>query len=201
MANNETEVLKVITFCYGQRAQEKELEKSKALCEKLGLSQEIIDITWLSNISNSSLTNKDNEVPVGDDVVIDSLEVSKETAKSVWVPNRNGVFLNVAGAYADALNADVVIPGFNLEEAQTFPDNSTEYMKALDHSFSYSTQNKVKVACFTDKLNKTEIVMLARGLNIDFNMIWPCYFSGDTICGQCESCKRYLNAIDKAGLN
>jgi len=80
-------------------------------------------------------------------------------------------------------------------EAATFPDNSSEFIKAANSSLSFSTQNKVEVESFTIDSNKKQIVELGRALNMNFDLIWPCYFSGENLCKECESCKRYLAAL------
>jgi 7-cyano-7-deazaguanine synthase len=87
------------------------------------------------------------------------------------------------------------VPGFNKEEAETFPDNSAAYLKSATDSFQYSTSNRVKVLCFTTDKSKTEIVKLGLELKVDFKNIWPCYHSFEKWCGQCESCKRSKRAL------
>jgi 7-cyano-7-deazaguanine synthase len=184
-----------VTFDYGQRAAKKEIEKAKALTKKLKVPHLVIDIKWLGKLGGSSLTDKKKTVPQAAKVKIDDLKTSQETAKSVWVPNRNGVFLNIAASIAEANSIPVIIPGFNIEEAQTFPDNSKEFISALNESFVFSTNRKVKVECYTTDLNKTEIVKLGQSLGVDFKLVWPCYFSYAKPCGQCESCLRFIRAI------
>jgi 7-cyano-7-deazaguanine synthase len=157
-ALGELEVVGVVTFDYGQHARDQELACSRAVCTKYGLKQYVIPLQFFAEISKSSLNTSPDDLPSGEQVHIDDLEASQKSAKSVWVPNRNGVFLNIGAAFAEALGADAIIPGFNKEEAVTFPDNSIDYMKALDQSFSLSTQNKVKVKCYSHEMTKTEIV-------------------------------------------
>ncbi|MCB0386643.1 MAG: 7-cyano-7-deazaguanine synthase, partial [Bdellovibrionales bacterium] len=136
--------------------------------------------------------------PVGGEVQIDADERSQETAKAVWVPNRNGIFLNIAAAFAEGLGARIVLAGFNLEEAQTFPDNSQEYLDAATDALKFSTANQVKVQSYCASLTKTEIVKRAQELRLPFTSIWPCYFSGEEWCGQCESCQRFARAVREA---
>ncbi len=183
-----------LTLNYGQKALKKELEKSQKLTEKLKVKHEVIELSFFKNLGSSSLTSEALSIPVGDEIKIDSLEKSQSSAVKVWVPNRNGIFLNIAAGIAEAIKADFVIPGFNLEEAQTFPDNSENFMKALDHAFSFSTANGVKVRCYTTKLNKTQIFKRALELKIDFKDLWPCYKAMEKWCGQCESCLRFKRA-------
>ena len=199
-AHRAGKVVMALTFNYGQKAAKKEIEKSKALCAKLEIPHEVIDLSFFKSFQGSSLINKSLSIPGQNEVQIDDLKASQKTAKSVWVPNRNGIFLNIAAGFAENLKADFIIPGFNLEEATTFPDNSEDFLKSLDNSFSYSTSNKVKTKCFTTKLNKTEIVKRAVELKVPLHDLWPCYHDEETWCGVCESCQRAKRAFTANGL-
>lgn len=194
-AMNHIEVVRVLTFDYGQRACEREISQSQKICRELRLSHQVIELPWFKDITQTSLVNRSAKVPLGEQVKIDDLSQSNMTAKSVWVPNRNGVFLNIAASVAEGLGAKFIVPGFNKEEAATFPDNSADYMVALDRAFGFSTANQIKVLCYTSEKNKTEIVKMGRELKVPFELIWPCYFNGENICEQCESCQRFLRAL------
>ncbi|MFN8944686.1 MAG: 7-cyano-7-deazaguanine synthase QueC, partial [Pseudobdellovibrionaceae bacterium] len=191
------EIVLALTFDYGQRAASKEIERAQALCEKLNIDHQVISLPWFSQFQSSSLLNKNMKVPIGAQIQMDDIQASKDSAKSVWVPNRNGIFLNIAAGFAEALGAQYVIPGFNIEEAQTFPDNSEAFMKALDHSFSFSTANHIQVKCYSHTMNKTGIVSEGKKLGMDFTQLWPCYHNNDHWCGECESCQRFKRALDQ----
>ncbi len=199
-ADRELDVVLALTFNYGQRAFTGENTASAEFCRQLGLKHRLIDLTWFRDFTETSLINLSQEIPVGDRVDIDGEEASIETAKAVWVPNRNGIFLNIAAGFAEGLGAEYVIPGFNLEEAQTFPDNSQDYLQALDVSFSFSTANQVKTKCFTTEMTKPEIARLGKTLNVDFSQMWPCYHNGHKWCGKCESCQRDRRALQEIGV-
>ena len=190
-----------LSFDYGQRAAAKEIECAARIAAHLGIPHKVLDVTWFKDFNKSSLLVESEVVPTGDAVQIDNLERSFETAKSVWVPNRNGIFLNIAAAFAEAMGADSVIPGFNAEEAATFPDNTREFMEQTTRALKYSTSNKVTVGCYTVHLKKTDIVRLGQGLKVPWEMIWPCYFAGDKWCGECESCLRSKRAFQSAGVS
>lgn len=194
------QVVLALTFDYGQRAAAKEIECAKKVCERLKVPHRILNLDFFKDFGQSSLVDTAKELPLNRDVSIDDLDQSKKTAKSVWVPNRNGIFLNIAAGFAEALKADVVIPGFNREEATTFPDNSYEFLEQSSRSLSYSTANGVRVHCPTVHLNKTEIVKRGMELKVDWSLIWPCYQSGLDWCGQCESCLRSKRAMEACGL-
>jgi 7-cyano-7-deazaguanine synthase len=199
-ARAEGAVLKAITFDYGQKAAVREIAQSQKICEKYGIDHQIVGLPFFKDFTKTSLIAQDQTIPQETEVDIHSQETSRKTADRVWVPNRNGIFLNVAAGFAEGLGADVVVPGFNLEEAQTFADNSKAYLEVLNDSFSYSTLRKISVKCYTTDLNKTEIVKLGLSLGLDIHDLWPCYFGGAQWCGQCESCLRFKNALSQAGI-
>ncbi len=194
-AYQDYEIELVLTFDYGQVAALKEIQCSKSICQKLKLNHRILDLGWIKTFSQSALNH--GEIPVGNEIDIESHQISLENAHKVWVPNRNGIFLNIAAGFAEGLGASLVIPGFNWEEAQTFPDNSEEFVCSVNKSLFFSTNKRVQVKCFTLELSKSQIVKEAIKLGVDFKQIWPCYFSGEQWCRQCESCQRFLRAIDE----
>jgi 7-cyano-7-deazaguanine synthase len=195
VAQAKTEVVLALTFDYGQRASQKELQCAEKICRHYKVPWQVIDIKWLKNLGQSSLTKKDRNVPVGAAVSIDNMKTSKKSAHSVWIPNRNGVFLNIAAAFAESLKAEMVIPGFNAEEAKTFPDNSLSFIEKINQALSFSTMNRVKTKCFTIQMQKPEIVKLGLYHQVPFHLMWPCYFSSTKWCGQCESCQRAKRAF------
>ncbi|MGE0763042.1 MAG: 7-cyano-7-deazaguanine synthase QueC [Bdellovibrionales bacterium] len=200
-APRDYDVVRALTFDYGQRAAQSEISTAKKLCARLKVSHQVIELPWFRDFTHTSLVNTKENVPVGHQVSIDQLAESQETAKAVWVPNRNGIFLNIAAAYAEGLGAQVVLTGFNAEEAVTFPDNSIPYLESLNHAFSFSTANQVRVQSYCANLSKTQIVAEARHIGLPLDMVWPCYFSGDEWCGQCESCQRFARAVRAASIS
>jgi 7-cyano-7-deazaguanine synthase len=115
------------------------------------------------------------------------------------VPNRNGVFVAVAAAFAEALGAPVVVAGFNAEEAALFPDNSRPFISACNRSLHYSTAARVKLISYTSSANKTEIVERGLRLGVPLEYVYPCYGEGPRPCGRCASCRRTAEALTNAG--
>lgn len=193
-AVQETDVKLCLNINYGQRAAQKEALAAEKLVAHYNLKLEKIKLDFLARITKTSLVNQAEEVPEPEEKFLDS-EIAFQTAAKVWVPNRNGTFINVAAAYAETLDCQLIITGFNKEEAQTFPDNSIEFLDAINKSLTYSTQNQPKVISYTQDLDKKEIVQLGKSLNLPFDYIWSCYHGGEVMCGKCESCRRYLRAL------
>lgn len=200
-AKSLSEVVLAVHFDYGQKAASSEAAYSRAFCQRRQIPFEIIDVQFLAEWSKSSLNKKDVALPVGDAVNIESEKASQKTANSVWVANRNGLFLNIAAAAAEGLGAEQIVPGFNLEEAQTFPDNSAEFLKAINESFRFSTRGKVKAHAYSISMNKTEILKEYLVLGGKLNELWPCYQNAHLWCGECESCLRFKRAVEANGLD
>ncbi len=198
-AREVSEVVLALTFDYGQRAAVRETENARLIAERAGVRHQVVTLPWFKEFTKTSLVDRASQVPVSEMVSIDDLHVSEQTAKAVWVPNRNGIFLNVAAGFAEGLGADWVVPGFNAEEAKTFPDNTDGFLKALTASFAYSTANHLAAVCFTTELDKTAIVRRGLELAVPFELIWPCYFAEIKPCGKCESCQRFERAFQAGG--
>ena len=200
LALRECDVVLTLTFDYGQRSAGQESSRAALIAERIGVRHERIELPWFRRFTQTALVNTGHQVPVSESVQIDDAQASQRSAKAVWVPNRNGIFLNIAAGFAEGMGAEVVVPGFNIEEAQTFPDNSQDFLDATTGAFSYSTGNRVKARCFTTELDKTAIVRVGRELGAPFDLVWPCYLGGDVPCGACESCQRFARAFANNGL-
>lgn len=203
IAAEDLDIEMAITFDYGQRAREREIEYSQKVCEYFGIEHRIIKLDWLSEITSTSLVNRDVEIPSLSFEDIDKTapsEITDSSAKAVWVPNRNGVMLNITGSFAESRGCDYLVVGFNGEEAGTFPDNSLAYVQAMDRAFSYSTQNGVIILAPLIELGKTEIVRRALEAKAPLEYSWSCYQGGKIPCGKCESCVRRARAFKNAGV-
>lgn len=193
MAQETCEIRLALTFDYGQRAAKAEIRAAKITAEKLGIKHRVINLDWLKDISDSALLNKTQNLPHPIETRLDA--DSHESMKAVWVPNRNGLFVAVAAAFSEGLGCEYVIAGFNKEEAQSFPDNSRNFINASNKAFEYSTLKRVKLISPTSDFSKAQIVQKFIEFKIDPTSIWSCYDGNLTPCNKCESCLRSIRAI------
>lgn len=189
LKKEELNVELALTFDYGQKSVEKEIKASKKICDYYNIRHEVIKMDWLKNITQTSLVS-DSNVPTGEE-----LDNPENSAKSVWVPNRNGLFLNIAGSFADSYGYNYILIGANKEEGQTFPDNTQEFIDAVNSEFEFSTQNKPKVVAPLINYDKNDIVMLALKNGVPLELTMSCYNGGEKHCGICESCTRLKHAL------
>ncbi len=180
-----------LTFDYGQKSAKDEIDASRRISEYYGLKHEVIKLDWLKNITNTSLVS-DADVPV-------DVEDFEQSMKSVWVPNRNGLFLNIAACYADSYGYNDIIIGANKEEAATFSDNTSEFIERVNFEFEYSTSVKPKVIAPLINYGKDDIVKQALDKGIPLEFVKSCYVGGAKHCGRCESCMRLKNALRANG--
>lgn len=186
--------LEALTFDYGQRASRREQEYAARICQHYNIRHQVVALPWLAEITSTALVSSAQDIPDYDQDKLDDKAYAGQTARAVWVPNRNGVFINIAASFAEARGIEKILVGFNREEAVTFPDNSVDYLERVNQSLTYSTLSQVQVSCFTLNNDKKEIAAIARQLEVPLDLAWPCYYGGETLCGQCESCRRFARA-------
>lgn len=174
-----------LTFDYGQKSAEYEIEASKKNCDYYNIEHKVIKLDWLKNITHTALV-ADVDLPD---------KIDENSAKNVWVPNRNGLFLNIAGSFADGEDYDYILIGANKEEAGTFPDNTQTFVDRINAEFEFSTNKHPKVVAPLINCDKNDIVKLALENDIPLNLVKSCYAGGEKHCGKCESCIRLKNAL------
>ncbi len=174
----------LLFFDYGQRALEAERGAVTAVASYYGLPLREVSMRFLGELAPAGM-----RAGAPDEAPLDALD-------AVWVPNRNGVFLNVAAAFAERFDCGVVVCGFNREEAVEFPDNSGEYLRRATDAFALSTRNGVVVESATLDLDKPAIVRLGHALGAPLGVVWSCYRSGEKMCGRCASCRRLAAALE-----
>ena len=176
-----------LTFDYGQKSVNSEINASKKICEYYNIEHKIIALDWLKEITKTALVSENN-VPVENLGTV-------ESAEQVWVPNRNGLFLNIAGCFADSYGYDYIIYGANKDEGETFPDNTEEFRKQISETFKTSTLKKPEVIAPLINYSKSDIVRIAIEQSIPLEYIRSCYLSQEGHCGKCESCVNLKNAL------
>lgn len=196
LSKDEYKISLALTFDYGQKSAAQEISSSKRICEYYKIEHKVIKLDWLKAITQTSLVSQDN-IP---SVTLDDLSSSEfveNSAKSVWVPNRNGLFLNIAACFADSYGYNYIIFGANKEEGQTFPDNTQDFIDNINKEFEFSTQQKPQVYAPLINLNKNDIVKIAIGKSVPLELTRSCYTSQDKNCGTCESCVRLKRALEE----
>jgi len=201
-AMRESKAELCLSMDYGQRAAPREIKAAKEICLYYHIPHQVIELPFLKQITRTALTDREAKIPEPAEESLNDLTIIRGTATEVWVPNRNGLFINLAACFAESLGCNLIVTGFNREEAATFPDNSEDFVHAVNRALNFTlTSRKVKVVSYTQRLDKAEIVYLGQRLGIPWGLLWSCYFGGQAACGRCESCLRYRRACKSANLS
>ncbi len=189
-----------LTFDYGQRAAGREAAAASLMCRQLRIPHHVVDLPWLAEICRTALVSAQAPMPrLTADQLNSAAVASGETARAVWVPNRNGVFANIAASYAESLGCEGIIAGLNREEGATFPDNSASFVEATNGALALSTLLKPVLLSYTQVMDKAEIVKEGRVCGAPIASIWSCYQGGAEHCWRCESCARLERGLKEAG--
>ncbi len=176
-----------LTFDYGQKSAKEEIAASRKIADYYKIKHKIIELDWLRDITRTAL--------VADETLPETELGTSESAKAVWVPNRNALFLNIAAAYADSFGYEYILFGANKDEGQTFPDNTEEFRSLVSKLFETSTLKHPKVIAPLINYGKNDIVKIAVENSVPLEFVRSCYNSGEKHCGVCESCRHLKRAL------
>ena len=177
-----------LIFDYGQKAFKEECDSAIQIANSYNIEYKIVQLPFLKEIIDNALVNPLNN--------------NFNELDSVWIANRNGLFLNIAASYCDKFGYDFIVFGANKEEAQKFSDNSVEFVEKINECFKFSTIKQPKVFAPCLNFDKIEIINYAIDNNLSFKLLKSCYRDGDVSgmkhCGTCMSCKYLKNALLKS---
>ncbi|BDF94795.1 7-cyano-7-deazaguanine synthase QueC [Pseudoalteromonas sp. KAN5] len=175
-----------LSFDYGQR-HVKELKVAANVCEKLGVSHKIVDISAINQLIGGSSLTDDIDVPEG--------HYEAENMKSTIVPNRNMILLSLAVGYAVSLKASQVYYGAHSGDHAIYPDCRPEFVQKMDDVCRIANYDAVEI--FSPYLNDTKIDILTDGIKmgLDYSQTWTCYNGREKACGKCGACQERLEAF------
>ena len=181
------DIVEAITFNYGQK-HSVELDCAKAICLKENVKQTIIDTSFLNTIVESALTSN------GDVNVL-----NEKGLPASFVPNRNQLFITLAHAYAQKINADTLVTGTCETDFSGYPDCRNEFIESVAKTSNLGSASDILIETPLMWLNKAETFKLANDLDClkeVVEMSHTCY-NGDREekhewgygCGDCPACK------------
>ena len=192
IVTSNAEIKLGVIFDYGQNSFEREKIAAKNIADYYKFPLKIITLDWLKEVVDNGLTSKDKLNSISD--LQDENELIN-SMQSVWVPNRNALFINIAAALCEAKGIKKIIIGANNEEAKTFRDNSKEFIEKCNASLKMSTNSEVEVVAPLINMNKNDIVKEGINYSIPFEYIYSCYLGEEKHCGSCESCLHLKRAL------
>ncbi len=201
IARREGFELYALSIDYGQRHRF-ELEAARRVGESLGVKRHVTLAIDLARFGSSALT-ADIEVPKGRTV-----EAMQQGIPVTYVPARNTVFLSLALAYAEVLDAADIFIGVNAIDYSGYPDCRPEYIAAYERLANLATkagvEGRLKFQIHTPliRMSKAEIIRLGTQLGVDYALTHSCYDpdAAGIGCGRCDACVLRLAGFEAAGL-
>lgn len=185
-----------IAFDYGQRHQI-ELKAAANVSSKMGAIQHHEIKLDMRSIGGSALT--------------DSIDVPKDhsdnnTIPITYVPARNLIFLSLAAALAERVQATKLIIGANIVDYSGYPDCRPAFLNAFETTVNLGTkqgieESPMKIEAPLLDMSKEEIIALGLRLGVDYSMTHSCYdpSKGGKSCGHCDSCLFRQEGFSKLG--
>jgi 7-cyano-7-deazaguanine synthase len=185
-----------LSLDYGQR-HAAELNAARNIARQFQVKDHQVVSLDLRQFGGSALTD-------------DSIEVPEEETNDIpvtYVPARNTIFLSLALAWAETLEAREIFVGVNAVDYSGYPDCRPEYIDSFEKMANLATRAGVEGELFSIqapliKLTKAEIIQTGSRLGVDYGLTVSCYQADDTgaACGKCDSCRLRKQGFANAGV-
>ena len=171
---------------YGQRHQA-ELAAAKRVADALGARQHRVIALNLQTFGGSALTDHSLDVPT--DGAANGIPIT-------YVPARNTIFLSLALAWAEVLDAHALFIGANAVDYSGYPDCRPEYLQAYQAMANLATRAAVEGKALVIHapllhMTKAQIVLAGIDAGVDFSLTVSCYQADEagSACGACDACR------------
>jgi len=198
MARDQGYECYALSFDYGQRHR-CELDAARQVAQVSGVTSHRIvdlDVGWMGG---SALT--DSSIPVPD------AGTNDDSIPSTYVPARNTVFLSIALAWAEVLQAQDIFIGANAVDYSGYPDCRPAFIEAFERLANMATKAGVegsgfKVHAPLIHMSKAEIITTGTALGVDYSLTSSCYQPDAQChaCGYCDSCRLRASGFADAGV-
>ncbi len=189
--------VRALTFDYGQRHRV-EVRLARESARRLGVPHAVLKID-LRPVGGSALTDAAAPLP----------RAARSSRRppgppATYVPFRNGVFLALAAAWAEARGVRDLVCGFHVADSPDYPDTTPRFVKAMERAVRAGTKAafggpRPRIVAPLLGLDKPEIVRLGLRLGADYSRSVSCYAGGERPCGACSSCRFRARAWKAVG--
>ncbi len=177
-----------LSFNYQQR-HSSELKAAKKIAKFFEVKHHVIDLTFLTQLSQSSLIHKEKKISWNKDK-------SGQKFPSTLVVGRNGLMARIAGIFAHSLGAKYLYFGvMELETANSgYRDCSREYFDLIQKTLRKDfADNSFKIETPLVKMDKSQSMMLGFKLGVLPFLLEntvTCYEGIPQFgCGKCPACQ------------
>ncbi len=185
-----------LSVAYGQR-HGAELAAAAVMARTLGAHEHRVMTIDLAGIGGSALTDPRLAVP----------ESPTSGIPITYVPARNTIFLSLALAWAEVLQASDIFVGVNAVDWSGYPDCRPEFIAAFEQLAARATKAGVegkpcRIHAPLVQMSKADIIREGVRLGVDYGLTVSCYQadSQGRACGRCDSCRIRRAGFEAAGV-
>jgi 7-cyano-7-deazaguanine synthase len=182
---------------YGQRHRA-ELDAAARVASALGAVEHRVVRVDLGAFGGSALTDSRIAVP----------RTPTAGIPVTYVPARNTIFLALALAHAEVVEADAIFAGVNAVDYSGYPDCRPQFLAAFGRLANLATKRAVEghpiaIEAPIVRLSKAQIVRRGHALGVDYAMTVSCYDADGEgrACGACDACRLRCEGFRAAGLD
>jgi 7-cyano-7-deazaguanine synthase len=191
-----------LSFRYGQR-HDTELEAAARVATAMGVADHVVASVNLNVFGGSALT-----APIDVPKQRTDAELSQGIPVT-YVPARNTVFLSLALAWAEVLEAEDIFVGVNALDYSGYPDCRPEYISAYEQMANLATKaavegrQQLRIHAPLIELSKAAIIRRGTVLGVDYSLTHSCYDPDGEgrACGSCDSCILRQKGFREAGIS
>lgn len=186
-----------LSFDYGQRHRG-ELSAAQAICTTLRVKQHQIYKLDLNLFGGSALTDPNIAVP----------EHPSSEIPLTYVPARNTIFLSIALAWAEVIQAFNIFIGVNAVDYSGYPDCRPDFILAFQNLAQIATKvgventGKFTIHAPLMAMTKEQIIQKGFELSVPYDLTISCYQPNlqGAACGLCDSCRIRKSGFETAGI-
>lgn len=185
-----------LSFDYGQRHRAELIAAERIAGTLQAAAHQVLRI-GLDSFGGSALTDPAIAVPT----------TPTQGIPVTYVPARNTVFLALALAWAEVLEAADIFIGVNALDYSGYPDCRPEFITAFEQLANLATKaavegRRLKLHAPLIHWTKGQIIQQGAALGVDYSLAVSCYAAdaAGRACGRCESCRLRAKGFAEAGL-
>jgi 7-cyano-7-deazaguanine synthase len=206
-----------LSFAYGQR-HSAEIDGAERVARAQGAVEHRVIGIPIGELGGSALTDPRIAVPLDQQrstaAPLGATPSDKNAARApaggipiTYVPARNTVFLSLALAWAEVLDAQAIFIGANAIDYSGYPDCRPEFIAAFQALARLATKQgvegrAVRIEAPLIHMSKADIIRRGTVLGVDFAQTVSCYNADEQGrgCGRCDSCRLRREGFRAAGI-
>lgn len=186
----DDEDVQAVSFYYGQRHGQRELEAANAVARFYAMEHDVVDLSDLGRLlSSSALTAPGASIPEG--------HYAEDNMRATVVPNRNAIMLQIAAGIAASRGHRKVLTAVHAGDHPIYPDCRPVFIAAASRTSALGTKGHGDVYIEAPFVNwsKAQIVEEGARLGAPFHLTWSCYVGAAFHCGRCGTCVERAEAF------